>query len=160
MPKYCPECGKPVEGNKNFCSDCGAVLSNAGSVMQRGPAAVQEEKSPNVALLCSFFIPGLGQVYDGNTARGIGIFIGTILGFFVFFIPGLVVWIYGMYDARSTAKRMNSGEIPFQPTRIAHLILFFILAILIIAVIVFVILMAILAMFTSVIPNYPTLPYR
>jgi TM2 domain-containing membrane protein YozV/predicted nucleic acid-binding Zn ribbon protein len=160
MAKFCTGCGMPVEETAQFCSTCGARLSDAGSAGMRGSAGVHEEKNPNLALLCSFFIPGLGQVYDGNTARGIGIFIGTAIGFFIFFVPGLIVWIYGMYDARSTAKRMNRGEIPFRPTKTAHMILFFILAALIIAVITFMILMAALAMFNSMIPNYSMLPYR
>jgi TM2 domain-containing membrane protein YozV len=160
MARFCPVCGRPVGETAQFCSACGARLSDTGSADQRGSAGVHEEKSPNLALLCSFFIPGLGQVYDGNTARGVGIFIGTAVGFFIFFIPGLIVWIYGMYDAYSAAKKMNRGEIPFRPTKTAHMILFFILAALIIVVIIFMILMAILAMFTSMIPNYSTLPYR
>jgi len=159
MAKFCPACGKPVEETAIFCNNCGARLSGAGSAGQGGLAGVHEEKSPNLALLCSFFIPGLGQVYDGNTAKGIGIFIGTLAGFFIFFIPGLIFWIYGMHDARSTAKRMNKGEIPFRPTNTAHMIIFFILAVLIIVFIIIIILAFISAMFTSAFPNYSTLPY-
>ncbi len=121
-------------------------------------SGVREEKSPYVALLCSFFIPGLGQVYDGNTAKGIGVFIGTIGGLFLFIVPGLIFWLYGLHDAYSTAKRMNRGEIPFRATRTAHLILFFIIAALIIAIIIFVILMTLLTAFNSVFSSMQVFP--
>ena len=154
MARFCPGCGNPVQEASRFCPSCGTKLEGAGVSGQMLPRG-REEKSPYVALLCSFFIPGLGQVYDGNTARGIGVFIGTIGGFFLFIVPGLIFWIYGMHDAYSTAKRMNRGEIPFRATRTAHLIIFFIIAVLIIALIVFMILMALLAEFNSVFSSMP-----
>jgi len=80
-----------------------------------------------VAVVYSFFVAGLGQVYDGETRRGVGFLIGTVTGLFIFFIPGLIVASYGIYDAYSRAKKMNNGEIPFKPTRTAHLFIFFIL---------------------------------
>jgi TM2 domain-containing membrane protein YozV len=89
-----------------------------------------EEKSPLLALFCSLIIPGLGQVYNGKTARGIGIFLGSLFGL-ILIIPGIIVWIYGMYDAYSMAKKMNAGEIQFLSTKTAHLILFIILAIIV-----------------------------
>ena len=100
-------------------------------------------KSPAVAVLCSFFIPGLGQVYDGEIARGIALFLGTLAGFFIFIIPGLIFWIYGMKDASSVANRMNKREIPFKPTNTACMILFFIAAVLIIAFVIFILLGAV-----------------
>lgn len=39
-------------------------------------------------------------------------FIGSLL----FVIPGLIVAIYGIYDAYATAKQMNAGEIPYRAT--------------------------------------------
>ena len=31
----------------------------------------------------------------------------------IFIIPGLIVFIYGVYDAYSSAQKMNKGEIPY-----------------------------------------------
>jgi TM2 domain-containing membrane protein YozV len=143
--KYCPECGKPLANEAaKFCDNCGAKLSaaptitvqppksgTAGSSTQGPVTLVQpvEEKSTAVAAICSLVIPGLGQVYDGKLERGLLIFFGTVIGFFLLFIPGLCVWAFGIYDAYDIACKMNNKEIPFLPTKTAHLILFVILAV-------------------------------
>jgi len=142
--KYCPECGKPLANEAaNFCDNCGAKLSAAptitvqppegaaGSSTQGPVTLVQpvEEKSTAVAAICSLVIPGLGQVYDGKLERGFLIFFGTVIGFFLLIIPGLCVWAFGIYDAYDIACKMNNKEIPFLPTKTAHLILFVLLAI-------------------------------
>jgi hypothetical protein len=68
-------------------------------------------KNPILAIIISFFFPGLGSVYAGKTMIGLAIFIIAIilsaLSTLVFtgvFILYLIVWIYGMYDAYTTAK--------------------------------------------------------
>jgi TM2 domain-containing membrane protein YozV len=142
MAKFCTECGKPLENETSkFCNNCGANLdiSNSVKVIEKKESIqdIQEEKSSFLAALCSFFIPGLGQVYDGETARGVGIFFGTLIGAFIFIIPGVIVWLFGIHDAYTIAKKMNNKEIPFKPTSTAHMILFFILVVFITAVVIF-----------------------
>jgi TM2 domain-containing membrane protein YozV len=147
MAKFCPECGKSVENaTSKFCDNCGASLDSSSVVVKKESVQeIQEEKSPVLAALCSFFIPGLGQVYDGETARGVGIFFGTLIGLFIFIIPGLIVWLFGMYDDYTIAKKMSDKEIPFKPTKTAHMILFFILVVFIVAVVIFFVVLSILA---------------
>jgi TM2 domain-containing membrane protein YozV len=131
LPKFCPNCGANLPNPEiKFCNECGTQINYLSPVDSKKPDQVHsEEKSPWVATICSFFIPGLGQVYNGETAKGIAVFFGTLIGFFIYFIPGLLVWLFGLYDAYTTAKKMNAGEIPFRPTKTAHMILFFILVI-------------------------------
>jgi len=147
MVKFCPECGKSVEKETTkFCDNCGANLDSSTVVVKKESLQeIQEEKSSFIAILCSFFIPGLGQVYNGETEKGFLVFFGTLIGVFIFIIPGLIVWIYGLYDAYTTAKKMNNKEIPFKPTKTAHMILFFILVAIIVAVVIFLMVMAVLA---------------
>lgn len=67
--------------------------------------------SPILALILSFFIPGLGQFYTGQFLKAVLLFV--VAGVFAFFwftliaIPlYLVVWIYSMYDAYTEAANM------------------------------------------------------
>jgi len=45
----------------------------------------------------------------------------------LFFVPGLIVLAYGIYDAYTTAKKMNTGEIPFVPYKSLHIIGFIVI---------------------------------
>jgi TM2 domain-containing membrane protein YozV len=134
MAKFCSECGKPLSNESaKFCDNCGAKIDVTNPGDQREVRLVPtEEKNPFLATLCSFFIPGLGQTYNGETAKGVAILAGTLIGAVFFLIPGVLVWIFGLYDAYTTAKKMNNKELPLKPTKTAHLIIFLILAVLVI----------------------------
>ena len=69
--------------------------------------------NPILALIISFFLPGIGTVYAGNIMKGIIIFIvalilGALATIFLLgiiaYILYIIVWIYGMYDAYTTAS--------------------------------------------------------
>jgi TM2 domain-containing membrane protein YozV len=71
-------------------------------------------KNPGIAAVLSFFYTGLGQIYNGQIAKGIAfmviqginiVLMFVLIGFFTYF----VFWIYGMYDAYQTAQKMNMG---------------------------------------------------
>ncbi len=79
---------------------------------------VMEGKNPVTAGLLSI-IPGLGQVYNGEFVKGILFLIGTIIGIFLI-IPGILIWIYGIYDAYKTADKMNKGDKPFKESKWIH----------------------------------------
>jgi len=147
MPKFCPECGKSLENETSkFCNNCGTSLDSSNVIVKKESSQeIQEEKSSFIAILCSLFVPGLGQVYNGETEKGVIIFLATLIGTFIFIIPGVIVWIYGMYDAYTIAKKMNNKEIPFKPTKAAHMILFFILVVVITAIVIFFVVLSVMA---------------
>jgi len=69
--------------------------------------------NPILALIISFFLPGIGSVYAGKVMMGIVIFVvalilGALATIFLLgiiaYVLYLIVWIYGMYDAYTTAK--------------------------------------------------------
>jgi len=76
------------------------------------PQAMVGRKSPGIAAVLSFLIIGLGQIYNGQILKGlimlaVAILCGiTIVGLVVSFL----IWLYGVFDAYGTAKRMNQAQ--------------------------------------------------
>jgi TM2 domain-containing membrane protein YozV len=69
-------------------------------------------KSEGLAAVLSFLIPGLGQIYNGEIGKGIGILVlAIILGILFFLLVTmlilLILWIWNIYDAYSTAQQIN-----------------------------------------------------
>jgi TM2 domain-containing membrane protein YozV len=89
--------------------------------MQPGgyPGAVQQPvvapRNPAVALLLSFFIPGLGSMVNGRVGIGALILGLYILGYililvFVGIFVVIGVWIWGMVDAYKAAQAWNQAH--------------------------------------------------
>jgi TM2 domain-containing membrane protein YozV len=81
-------------------------------------------KTPVVAALCSTIIPGLGQVYNGESVKGIIVFALTLMGLVFLILPGLMVWLFSAYSAYTVAGKMNSGEYPTRPASIRAMAVF------------------------------------
>lgn len=71
-------------------------------------------KNPGLAAVLCFFYAGLGQIYNGQIAKGIAfmviqainiVLMFVLIGFLTYF----AFWVYGMYDAYQTAIKINSG---------------------------------------------------
>jgi TM2 domain-containing membrane protein YozV len=67
--------------------------------------------SPLLALVLSFFIPGLGQFYTGQLFKAVVLFVlAVVFGALSSMLLGipfyLIVWAYSMYDAYTAAKKM------------------------------------------------------
>lgn len=67
--------------------------------------------NPMLAVVISFFLPGLGSVYAGKTMMGIALFVIWLIALVGIYFIGviayilyIIIWIYGMYDAYTTAK--------------------------------------------------------
>jgi TM2 domain-containing membrane protein YozV len=151
MHEICPHCGK-VSGEESprFCSGCGARMDGGSSAGYPGsPRQPAEEKNRMIAVSASSFLPGLGQVYNGEAAKGFALFILTIVGLVLLLLPGLLVWLYGMYDAYSVAGKMNSGEIPFRETRMLHVVLFVVFALVVIVIAILVLIAVLISLMTS-----------
>lgn len=70
-------------------------------------------KNPGLALVASFFIPGLGSLLNGSIGVGILIFSAYVLSWLLLFVVvGFItlpaVWIWGMYDGYHGAKKWNA----------------------------------------------------
>ena len=82
-----------------------------GYLGPQGPMTVAP-KSPGLALLASFFIPGLGSMLNGEAGKGIGILAGYLVSvLFVLVAIGIFgvvgFWVWGMVDAYQGARKWN-----------------------------------------------------
>ncbi|MCS7265289.1 MAG: hypothetical protein NZ805_10700 [Armatimonadetes bacterium] len=88
----CTDCKKPV------CELCLKTV-NAEPYCE-ACAANHYEQSPMLAFLFAFFVPGLGQVYNGDWQKGLVIFLTGWL---------ILPWIYGIFDAVTVANEIRIG---------------------------------------------------
>ncbi|MCB2231813.1 hypothetical protein KQH82_13925 [bacterium] len=70
-------------------------------------------KNPGLAAVLSFFWMGLGQIYNGQIAKGVVFIIAYVISWLLIFVlvgiittPILV--IYGIYDAYTSATKINA----------------------------------------------------
>jgi TM2 domain-containing membrane protein YozV len=141
----CPKCLKENPAENTFCGACGALLRESILTQKEEERIIAEERlrervrqevssrrrKPLLAALLSFFVVGLGQIYNRELLRGIFLFTIFILSFTFFCslsalyllkgegkLPPFVgilamsagfVWIYGVADAYIKAKKFE-GE--------------------------------------------------
>ena len=69
-------------------------------------------KNPVLSLVLSLVIPGLGQIINGETGKGIALIVGVVISFFLIFVligflTWFAIWVFAMYDAFQGAKKWN-----------------------------------------------------
>ena len=136
----CAQCNIELDG-KLVCKTCaeGMIRSSQAPPAQPRPQPQQPQyaaqpypgypgtvvirhKEPILSLILSLFIPGLGQVYNGQIMKGIvflalyvilwvvsGLLMVVLIGFCTMVLP-ILIWVYAMYDAYVVAGRINRGE--------------------------------------------------
>lgn len=109
--KFCTNCGAELSEDAKFCPECGISPTEQPTYSQT-QSLVKTNKSPLLAVLLSFFLPGLGQAYLGLFKKGIILFIiamigGFLMSVFIGYIFYLIAWGYGMYDGYNSAEKMN-----------------------------------------------------
>lgn len=118
---FCASCGEPIKKQAEVCPHCGVPQDTASTG--------DSEKSPGIAAVASFFFPGLGDIYNGEFGRGAVIFVGWLVGAFIWTIVigvigaitlgiGLlaaplyaVVNFVSAYLSYKRAEKINDGEI-------------------------------------------------
>jgi len=127
---FCTKCGAVASATSRFCGSCGNPIGTADAPNPSLPAPaahgpiyapasqgqpviiVKSGKSAGVAAVLSFFWCGLGQIYNGQIGKGLLmmlVYFFSVLAIFIIigFITTPILWIFGMYDAYSTAERIN-----------------------------------------------------
>ena len=69
-------------------------------------------KNPGLAAVLSFFYMGLGQIYNGQIAKGIVFLVAytvswILMAALIGFITTPLLFFYGMYDAYKSAEKIN-----------------------------------------------------
>ena len=103
--KFCAQCGQAVNANQAFCTGCGNTLQQTGfRINVAGQKMIQSNGiSAVLAVILSCLIPGIGQIYLGQTLKGVLILVGT-------FVTGPVGWVIAMIDAYLIGKKLESGK--------------------------------------------------
>jgi TM2 domain-containing membrane protein YozV len=106
QPAAHPGTGMPGSGEP------GTVVPYYSSTQHGYPTQVAP-KNPALALLVSFFLPGVGSMINGDVGKGIGILVGYVISFFLIIvligIVGVIgFWIWGMVDAYQGARQWNA----------------------------------------------------
>jgi TM2 domain-containing membrane protein YozV len=68
----------------------------------------QEKKNPAVSVLLSVLLTGAGQVYNGQIVKGL-LMLGSCIVLWGFLL-GWIISIWSVYDAYTTAKKINVGQ--------------------------------------------------
>jgi len=119
----CPACDHRIRGFP-FCQDCiiaGVELLRHQQNQLSGAQVVRRKTSPFVATFLSFFVPGLGAAYNGQTSKAI-VHFAIFASFFQmavvtdgvsFFVLGVIgTWLFAAVDACRTAQLMRAGLAP------------------------------------------------
>lgn len=104
--KFCQHCGARIYVEAEICPNCGVRVKTI--------PVYTEKKSSGIAAVLSFLFTGLGQIYNGQIGKGIAfMIIGFILAGTILILIGFILyplfWIYTIYDAYSTAEKINAG---------------------------------------------------
>ncbi len=72
-------------------------------------------KNAGVALLISFFLPGVGSMYAGKTSTGVIILVGYIVSWvltivIIGFVGIFGFWVWGLIDAYQAAQAWNRAR--------------------------------------------------
>jgi TM2 domain-containing membrane protein YozV len=70
-------------------------------------------KSPGLAAVLSFFICGLGQIYNGQILKGFIFLVAygiswLMMWIIIGFITTPILWIWGIVDAYRVAQKVNA----------------------------------------------------
>lgn len=124
MVKFCDKCGAELKNeNVKFCDKCGAevklISSKQNNFNAQNIPGQSEEKSMAIAMLISFFLTGVGICYVGDVAKGLIIFVVSLIIIFfsnlifrswIVSLLGFVIWIFGLILTYQEVNKVNQQK--------------------------------------------------
>src|SRR5712691_13499757 len=119
----CLACDHRIRGFP-FCQDCivaGVELLGRQQSRTTDSQVIRRKTSPVIATLLSFFVPGLGAAYNGQTSKALVHFaifacffqMAVVTDGVAFFVLGVFgTWLFAAVDAYRTAQLMRAGLAP------------------------------------------------
>jgi TM2 domain-containing membrane protein YozV len=106
---YCRDCGSVINARAEICPECGIRQQDPDSDTD---SASGDDKDPGIAAIASFVIPGLGQVYNGQIAKGfiLGVVVVALVLTGIGLLLAIPIWLWLVYDAYSTAEDLNGDS--------------------------------------------------
>jgi TM2 domain-containing membrane protein YozV len=112
---YCRDCGEEINERAEICPECGIRQKDPPDSITNNSSS--SEKNEGLAAAASFVVPGLGQVYNGEIAKGI--IAGAITVLFALTGIGLIIalpiWIWLVYDAYHMANDEDDSSRDIDP---------------------------------------------
>ena len=113
--KFCVNCGAEIDARAEICPKCGVRVAPPPPPSMPPQNVNVERKNEGMAAIVSFLFPGLGQIYNGQIGKGIMfVILGVVcVALLLFWLVSLypILWVYNIYDAYNTAKKINAGQI-------------------------------------------------
>src|SRR2546430_16865935 len=119
----CLACDHRIRGFP-FCQDCivaGVEMLRYQQSRTTDAHVIRRQTSPFIAMFLSFFVPGLGAAYNGQTSKAI-VHFAIFASFFqmavvtdgvTFFVLGIFgTWLFAAVDGCRTAQLMRGGVAP------------------------------------------------
>ena len=149
---FCKSCGHEIRDDSQFCWNCGSKIEikKETVTVEEAPKKIKCKncdyeiyekadmcphcgirlriiviKNPGIAAVLSFFVPGLGYIYNGEIIIGIAFFIIEILLLgigvsllrsiqytegLVFLAAGFICWIYNIYSVHRVTEKINNRQ--------------------------------------------------
>ena len=124
--RHCPHCGAIITYDEYFCRACHTKLTDQLNLDAPGHLKPETYIVPArrwwVSLLLSCGFAGLGQLYNGDTLKGVGFGIAYLIISFGYVgeqyhnVLLLAIWIAALAEALISAMRINSYTRNFKGT--------------------------------------------
>lgn len=114
--RYCRSCGNEIKREAELCPECGVRQEDDST-------SGVSEKDPGIAAVLSFLIPGVGQLYNEQIARGVIVLVAyaafwlltivlmfVLVGFLMLFAAPLF-HVIAAWDAYDQASKINTGAV-------------------------------------------------